>query len=256
MNKRIIQKVLFGLSFFFFMTLAMIAQDTPDPYEIVQRSVDHLTGEYNQGELKMTIVRPSWSREITMKTWANGTDYSLILITGPARDKGTAFLKRDREIWNWQPRIDRIIKLPPSMMMQSWMGSDFTNDDLVRESDMADDYTQKYLGEETVEGRQAHKIELIPKEDAPVVWGKIISWIGKEEYLQLKSEFYDEDGYLVNTMHGKEIREIGGKILPTKLELIPEEDPDNRTVIEYLALNFDEPIPESFFSVQNMKKVR
>jgi outer membrane lipoprotein-sorting protein len=121
---------------------------------------------------------------------------------------------------------------------------------------MADDYQHKLLGKEDVNGREAYKIEMIPNEDAPVVWGKIITWIGTEKYLQLKTEFFDEDGYLVNTMTGKNIREIGGKILPTTLELIPEDEPENKTLIEYVSLNFEDTIPDEFFSVQNMKRVR
>jgi outer membrane lipoprotein-sorting protein len=255
MNMRTIS-FLFGIFGLLFLSFNTLVSQTDDPKEIIQKSIDQLNGEYNQGEIKMIIVRPKWTREITMKTWAKGTEHSLILITDPVRDKGTAFLKRDKEIWNWQPKIDRTIKLPPSMMMQSWMGSDFTNDDLVKESSMADDYQHKLLGKEEVNGREAYKIEMIPNEDAPVVWGKIITWIGTEKYLQLKTEFFDEDGYLVNTMTGKNIREIGGKILPTTLELIPEDEPENKTLIEYVSLNFDDKIPDEFFSVQNMKRVR
>ncbi len=225
--------------------------------EIIKKADERARGiTSSQGEMKMTIVRPNWSREITIKSWSKGTDYSLMLITGPPRDKGTAFLKRDKEIWNWQPSIDRAIKLPPSMMMQSWMGSDFKNDDLVRESSVVVDYTHKLLGSEEIDGREAYKIELIPKEDAPVVWGKVISWIGKEHYLQLKSEFYDEDDYLVSTMLGKEIKMLGGRLLPSKLEMIPADEEGKKTVIEQLSLEFDVPVKTQFFSLQNMKRIR
>lgn len=225
--------------------------------EIVKTADEKARGiTSSRGEMKMTIVRPTWSREVSIKSWTKGRDYSLMLITAPARDKGTAFLKREKEIWNWQPTIDRAIKLPPSMMMQSWMGSDFTNDDLVRESSVVVDYTHKLLGEEVIEGRNCYKIELTPKPEAPVVWGKVISWISKEDYLQLKTEFFDEDGYLVNTMFGKEVKMIGGRLLPTRIEMIPAEEEGKMTVVEQLHIVFDEPIAESFFSLQNMKQVR
>jgi hypothetical protein len=136
-------KLLSSLLIFVLGLASLSAQENLDAKTIIQRSDEKLKGKTNTAELKMTIVRPSWTREMTMKSWSKGTDYSLILVTAPARDKGTAFLKRDKEIWNWQPTIDRTIKLPPSMMMQSWMGSDFTNDDLVRESSMVEDYTHK-----------------------------------------------------------------------------------------------------------------
>lgn len=238
------------------ITFPSIAQNNLTAKEIVKKADDKLRGTSSEAEIKMTIVRPTWQREVTMKSWSLGSDYSLILIAAPARDKGTAFLKRDKEIWNWQPTIDRTIKMPPSMMSQSWMGSDFTNDDLVRESSMVEDYTQKIIGSDKIEGRDTWKIELTPKEDAAVVWGKIITWIDKKDFMQLKTEFYDEDGYLVNTMLGKNIKTLGGKLLPAVLEVIPADKPNQKTRIEYLALQFDQPIKESFFSVQNMKKVK
>lgn len=224
--------------------------------EIVQKVDAKQKGTSTQGEIKMTIVRPTWKREITMKTWGLGNDYSLTLITSPARDKGTAFLKREKEIWNWQPTIDRVIKLPPSMMMQSWMGSDFTNDDLVKQSSIVTDYEHTLLGEEDVDGKPCYKIQLVPKEEAAVVWGKLLSWISKDEFNQLKTEFYDEDDYLVNTMLGKDVKNLGGKMLPAILEVIPAEEPDQKTIVEQLWIKFDEPIKPSFFSVQNLKRLR
>ena len=228
----------------------------PPAKEIIKKADAKLRGETSIATLKMSIVRPSWTREMTMKSWSKGTEYSLILLTAPARDKGTAFLKREKEIWNWQPTIDRTIKLPPSMMMQSWMGSDFTNDDLVRESSIVEDYTHVLMGTEALDGRASYKIEMTPKPDAPVVWGKIIIWIDKEEYMQMKTEFYDEDGYLVNTMLGKAPKDFDGKLLPSRMEIIPADEEGHKTVIEYLNMEFNEPIKEQFFSIQNMKRVK
>ena len=224
--------------------------------EIIQKADQKQRGETSVGELKMTIIRPTWKREMVMKSWSKGSEYMLILVTGPARDKGTAFLKRENEIWNWQPTIDRTIKLPPSMMMQSWMGSDFTNDDLVRESSIVVDYTHQLLGTESIEGRKCYKIELTPKENAPVVWGKVLSWIDTEEFMQMKAEFYDEDGYLVNTMYGKNVKKMDDRLLPSILEVVPADEEGHKTIVEYLDLNFNKPIKESFFSIQNMKRVR
>lgn len=224
--------------------------------EIVKKAENKARGDKAYGEMKMTIMRPTWQREVTMKMWSMGDDYSLVVITEPARDRGAAFLKRKKEIWNWQPSIDRSIKLPPSMMMQSWMGSDFTNDDLVKQSSFNTDFTHKILGEEMVEGRNCYKIELLPKPDAAVVWGKIIVWIDDKEYLELRVEFYDEDGYLINTMYGKNIRMLGGRNLPATLELIPADKPGQKTIIEQLSLDFNVKLNESYFSVQNLKRVK
>lgn len=232
------------------------AANDPTAKEIVQKSDQKMRGESNIATIKMSIIRPSWQRDMTLKSWSKGTEYSLILVTAPARDKGTAFLKREKEIWNWQPTIDRTIKMPPSMMMQSWMGSDFTNDDLVRESSIVTDYEHELLGTGTIEGRACYKIRLTPKPDAPVVWGEIISWISKDNYLQLKSEFYDEDGYLVQTIYGKQIKEMDGRVIPSVLEVVPAEEEGHKTRLEYLSLDFNEPIKPSFFSIQNMKRVK
>lgn len=228
----------------------------PSAKEIIQKMDEKQRGKTSKGEIKMSIIRPKWTREMSIKTYTKGDDYSLMLVTAPARDKGTAFLKRDKEIWNWQPSIDRAIKLPPSMMMQSWMGSDFTNDDLVKQSSIVNDYTHSILGSETIEGRDCYIIQMIPDEDAAVVWGKIKMWVTKDSYLQLKAEFYDEDGYLTNTMLGKKITDFGGTELPAVLEVIPEEEEGHKTIIEQLWIKFDEPMKESFFSVQNMKRIR
>jgi outer membrane lipoprotein-sorting protein len=228
----------------------------PTPVEIIKKVQENANGISNQGEVKMTIIRPTWTREMKIKTWSKGTDFSLILITAPAREKGTAFLKRDKELWNWQPTIDRVIKMPPSMMMQSWMGSDFSNDDMVQQSDPVKDFTHRLLGTEVVEGRECYVVEMIPKEETAVVWGKVLHWVDVKDYLELKTEFYDEDGYLVNTILGKNIKELGGRLLPTRLEVIPEEEEGHKTIVEQVDLKFDVPMKESFFSVQNMKRIR
>ena len=142
------------------------------------------------------------------------------------------------------------------MMMQSWMGTDFTNDDLVKQSSMVVDYTHKLVKDSTIQGFDCHVIELIPKPDAPVVWGKIRIWIDKEEYMQLRTEFYDEDGYLINIMNGMDVKVFDGKKLPSKMEMIPIEKKGHKTIITYNDLKFDIDIEERFFTTQNMKRLR
>jgi outer membrane lipoprotein-sorting protein len=231
------------------------AQET-DPKTIIDKAEKKYKGNTGYGEMTMKIIRPDWSREISLKSWSKGTDLSLILVTAPARDEGTAFLKTRKEIRTWQPTIERVIKLPPSMMGQSWMSSDFTNDDLVKEASFIEDYYQKLLGDEEVEDRLCYKIELTPKEDAAVVWGKVVTWIDKEELIYMKTEYYDEDGYLINTLIASDIGPLGGRTLARKLEMIPADKKGNKTVIIYQYQEFDKPIEDDFFSIQNMKKVR
>ena len=215
-----------------------------------------MRGDQSYAEMTMTIERPRYEREVSMRAWSLGEDYSLILVTAPARDRGTAFLKRRNEIWNYVPNIDRTIKMPPSMMSQSWMGSDFTNDDLVRESSTVDDYEHQILDEEEVDGRQAWLLELIPKPDTPIVWGKVLIWICQEEYIQLKVENYDQRDELANTMILDNIRELGGRTLPTRMVLTPADRPDQRTILTYQELDFSIDLDESFFTQQNMQRIR
>lgn len=246
-------KFIFVLSTIFFWGNLLSAQDAK---EIVRKSHERMRGNTSTSSITMKIVRPKWERTISMKSWSKGDDFSMILITAPARDQGAAFLKRDKEVWNWQPSINRNIKLPPSMMSQSWMGSDFSNDDLVRQASIVEDYTHKIIGSEKIQERDCYKIQLIPKPNAPVVWGKVLLWISKTDYLQLKTEMYDEDSYLVNTMLGSQIKTMGGRIIPTYMEMIPAGKQGHKTVLIYNALSFDQPIADDFFSVQNMTKVK
>ncbi len=224
--------------------------------EIVQKSIDKLNGESNQGTMKMTVVRPSWSREVTMESWSMTDEYYLILITAPVKDKGQTFLKRHTDMWNWMPSISKMIKIPPSMMSQSWMGSDFTNDDLVKMNSYVNQYTHKIIGEEEVEGMNCYMIELIPKPDAAVVWGKVICWISKEEFYQLRLEFFDEDMYLVNKQESSDIKQFSDRKLPSRMVMTPVDEPGNQTIIEIIESDFNIDIKESFFSQQNMKKIR
>lgn len=224
--------------------------------EIVKKANDKVNGESSQGTMKMTIVRPDWSREVTMKSWSKGLDFYLIYITAPARDLGQVFMKRYNDMWNWMPTINRMIKLPPSMMSQSWMGSDFTNDDLVRMNSIVDDYDHSILGTETVEGYECYKIQLIPHEDAAVVWGKVHLWVSKDDYYELRAEYFDEDGELINIMTAYDIRQMGDRKLPAIITMVPADKPGNKTIMEMIDVKFNVPIAEEFFSQQNMKNVR
>jgi hypothetical protein len=226
-----------------------------DALDIIKKADAKSRGDYSQQEMRMTIVRPDWTRSITMKSWSKGTEYALILITDPAREKGQVFLKREKEMWNWVPSIERTIKIPPSMMMQSWMGSDFTNDDLVKESSIVVDYIHTLIGSEPYSGVDCWKIQLLPKPDAPVVWGKLVVWIDGN-YNQRKVEYYDEDEVLVNTMLLSEIRRMNDREIPTRMEMIPADEKSRKTMVEVLNAVYNKPIPDSYFSLQNIRVVR
>ena len=225
--------------------------------DIVRKADEKFNGEKSSySVMSMTIIRPEWKRTIEFKNWSLGRDFALALITAPAKETGQAFLKRGSEMWSWNPSISRLIKLPPSMMSQGWMGSDYTNDDILRESSVVNDYTHEIIGEESIGGRLCYKIKMTAREDASIVWGKQIRWIDKKDFLVLKAELYDEDGYLVRTETGSDIKTMDGRTITAKIELAPEEEPENKTLIEIMEIKFNIPVEESFFSQQNMKRVR
>jgi outer membrane lipoprotein-sorting protein len=225
--------------------------------DIVKKADEKFNGEKSSiMTMSMTIIRPTWQRTVEFKNWSLGRSYALTLITAPAKDIGQTFLKRGTEMWSWNPAISRLIKLPPSMMSQGWMGSDYTNDDVLKESSVVNDYTHEIIGEESVEGRLCYKIKMTAKETAAVVWGKQIRWIDKKDLLILRTELYDQDGSLVRTEIGSEIKLVDGREIPTRLELLPKEEPGNKTVVNIKDIKFNVQIMESFFSQQNMKNIR
>ena len=231
-----------------------MAQETPR--DIIRKMEDNMRGDASYQEMTMQTVRPRYTREFTLKAWSLGDDYSLIFVTAPARDKGTAFLKRGNEMWNYVPNIDRTVKMPPSMMSQSWMGSDFSNDDLVRGVSTVDDYTHSLLRTEEMDGHQCYVIEMVPKPEAPVVFEKVVYWISKKHYLPVKLENYDELGDLVSTINFKEIKNLGGRNIPTVIEMIPEGKRGQKTVLTTHKADYSVSLNQNFFSIQNLTNIR
>lgn len=244
---------LFTTLFSFFIAGQLAAQNAKD---IVRKSDELIRSKSSYSEISMKIIKPDWSREMRMKVWAIEPDYALVLITAPARDKGSVTLKRQKEVWNYIPAVRRVIKIPPSMMLQGWMGSDFTNDDLVRQSSIVTDYNQKIVGSEKIAGYDCYKIEMIPRPEAGVVWGKVLLWISKKGFMQMQAEYYDEDDVLIKSMTGSDVRKLGGRTFPTHWEMAPRDKPGQKTIMEYHAIEFNKKLNSRFFSQQNMKHVR
>ncbi len=225
--------------------------------EIMEEAEDQWQGEESSiSRMTMKILRPTWTRTVKMKNWIKGRDYSLTLITAPANERGQTFLKRQDDMWHWMPSISRLIKLPPSMMSQGWMGSDYTNDDILKESSIVVDYHHTLKGEEEVNGYDCYEIKLVPKEGAAIVWGKVLKWISKKHYMQMKSEYYDEDGELIRTELASDVKLMDKRHIPTHIEVIPEDEEGKKTVLELDEIKFNRSIPDRFFSQQNMKRVR
>lgn len=224
--------------------------------EVVKKADDNVRGKTSQAEMIIRTVRPGWQREMAVKTWSIGDQYAMILVKSPVKDKGVAFLKRKKEVWNWVPVLERSIKLPPSMMTQSWMGTDFTNDDLVKESSIVEDYDHAFLGDTLIGNRDCHIIRMIPKPDAAIVWGKIILCIDKKDFVEVHSRFYDEEGELINIMNAYEIKMMDGRLIPTHLEMIPVDKKGHKTVLIYASIAYNKPLSESFFTLQQMKNLK
>ncbi|BDU37466.1 outer membrane lipoprotein-sorting protein [Vibrio nigripulchritudo] len=224
--------------------------------EIIERSDQQMRGESSYTVSTMNIIRPDWTRSMSMKSWSKGQDLSLVLVTAPAKDKGTSSLKRYREMWNWLPGIERVIKIAPSMLGQSWMGSDFTNDDLINQSSIVVDYTHELLGSETFDRADMWLIEATAKPDAPVVWSKVKLWISQKTFLQRKVEFYDEFDELVNTLSTYEVKELGGRMVSTRMEMVPADKPGQKTEMITHDAQFDFEIESDFFSQSQMKALR
>ncbi len=237
----------------FIFEKSLFAQNAAD---IIKKADSKMQGESSQIEMEMKLIRPAWERTISFKSWMKSRDFGMTLITAPVKESGQSFLKMKTEMWNWNPTIARMIKLPPSMMSQGWMGSDFTNDDMLKESSIVVDYNYKFLGTEKISGYDCNKIELMPKENAAVVWGKIIMWVSKEEYFEMKIEYFDEDMKLVKTHMASEIKQMDDRKIPTKFEIIPVDKKGQKTIVTMKNIKFNIKIPDTFFSQQNMKNLR
>lgn len=245
-------------SIFFFVILSFFSGSAlaESAFDIVDKSDKQMRGDSSYTVATMNIIRPDWTRSMSMKSWTKGKDLSLVLVTAPAKDKGSASLKRQREMWNWIPGIERIIKIAPSMLSQSWMGSDFTNDDLINQSSIVVDYDHVLVQEERFDGELTYVIDAVAKPDAPVVWSKVRLWISKETYLQRKVAFYDEFNELVNLMQTYDIKALGGRMIATRMEMIPAEKEGHKTEMITHEAQFDFEIGDDFFSQSQMKSLR
>jgi outer membrane lipoprotein-sorting protein len=223
--------------------------------EIIEKTDEKMRGSTSQATLLIRTVRPTWNREMRVKTWEKGRVYSMIYVESPQKDKGIVFLKRKNEVWNWMPSIEKIIKLPPSMMSQSWMGTDFSNDDLVKESSIVNDYTHEFSGDTVISNRNCYLITLTPKAEAAVVWGRLVVAIDKKDLVELHVRFYDEDGVLISTMNAYDVKVMDGRLIPTRMEMIPADKKGQRTEMIYERIVFNKPIADGFFTTEQMKSV-
>ncbi len=221
--------------------------------EKLVRHIDQLyRSESSYSELEMEIVTPNWQRTLAMQGWSMGTDKTFIRITSPKKEKGVATLRIENEMWNFLPKTNKVIKIPPSMMMSSWMGSDFTNDDLVKEFSLFEDFTYELMKVEDGSDSLVY-INCIPHEDLPVVWGNIVTAVAKKDSMPVWQKYYSEEGKLMRVLSYSNVKEFDGRTIPATMEMIPTTKEGHKTVIRYLKLEFNRKVDEKIFSLRNLR---
>ena len=231
------------------------ADTTPDAKGIVRAAVDHWRGLSSYSEMSMLIHRPDWERSMTMQAWTKGDEKSLVRVIEPKKDRGNGTLTDDNDMWTFSPKVNRVIKIPSSMMGQSWMGSDFSNKDVARADDIIDQYDHTLLGTEVVEGVTVYEIQAIPHEQAAVVWGREELRI-RDDYVVLEHRFYDQDGELVKALKTLEIEEMSGRTIASRQRMVKEDEPEEWTEIEVLSVEYEIDIRDSVFTLSNLRNPR
>jgi outer membrane lipoprotein-sorting protein len=242
------------------LAVLTLSTQAAEPDSLTQADIDRIIREVDQlyrsqssySQLEMEIVTPHWQRTLTMKAWTQGTDKTFIRITAPDKEKGVATLRIKNEMWNYLPKTNKVIKIPPSMMMSSWMGSDFTNDDLVKEFSLFKDFSYQWIpsppgSEDTI------FIRCIPRPDLPVVWGSIETAVRKKDHIPAWQKYYDEKGKLMRTLSYSQVRRFGDRTIPATMEMIPQNKEGHKTVIRYLEIEFDRKIGDEVFSLRNLR---
>lgn len=228
-----------------------------DVKSLVDKANKALRGDSSRGNLTMTIETPEWSRSLDVEGWNKGRAMAFIVIRKPAKDRGETTLRRKNEMWLWLPKVERVIKIPPTMMHSAWQGSDFTYEDIVKADSIVKDYTHKLLSTKHEDGRTVYRIECLPKPDAPVVWGKIITDVAlydDQSVVPLLEQDYSERGELIRTITLSDVKILGGRRVPSKLVCVPAQKPGQKTTLVYHDLQFDLPLKDDFFSYQRLQR--
>ncbi len=231
--------------------------DTPPPAatDIIRAAMEVWRGESSDGEMTMTIHRPDWERSMTIHSRTKGLDKSFLIVKAPKKDAGNATLLLDNDMWSYSPRIKRVIKIPSSMMAQSWMGSDLSNRDITKDTDVIDEYDHTLIGTREQDGHTIYQIRSIPHEDAPVVWGKEIYSI-RDDFLMLQQEFWDQDNQLVKTIRTLEHQIINGRPVGTRMRVQDQNKPDEWTELTVDNIQFDVDIDDNVFTVGQLRSAR
>ena len=226
-----------------------------DATQIVRDAIDHWRGLSSHGEMTMTIHRPDWERTMSMESWSEGEKLSLVRVTAPRKDRGNGTLIDDNKMWTFSPKVNRVIKVPSSMMNQSWMGSDFSNKDISRTDDIVLQYDHTLLSETEQDGVTVYEIQSIPHEDAAVVWGREVLTI-RSDNVMLEQRFYDQDDVLVKTLTTLEVKDMGGRAVAAQQRMAKEDSPDEWTEIVTDFVEFDVELGNNVFTLSNLRNPR
>jgi len=250
------RSLILGLMTFALATGAIPARaETPKtPKEILDFLDDLYRADSSHGKMSMKVVTANWSRELTLEQWTKGKKLSLVRILAPQKEKGSATLRADLDVWNFLPKVDRVVKISSSMMSGSWMGSHYTNDDLVKQSRFADDFTYVVSFQGKRDGHEIVELTMTPKPDAAVVWGKIVASCRTADIMPVKVDYFDEDLKLARTMSFSDYKKIGGRLIPAVNRMTPMDKPGEYTEMHYQEFDFNVPIEDSFFSLRNLQK--
>ena len=246
------KKILIVISIFIF--IANSKADNISPEKILNNVDDLYRSNASHGILTLSVTTVNWQRTLTLEQWTKDKDKSLIKVLKPKKEKGLATLRVDKNVWNYMPKVKRVVKIPSSMMSSSWMGSHFSNDDLVRESRMADDYLFSITFEGIREGNEIIEITCIPYNDAAVVWGKVEVIVYRNNYIPLRMIYYDEDLLLSRTLEFENIQMMDGKMIPTQMNMIPADEPDESTKVKWEEIQFSVSIDNDFFSLRKLQQ--
>ena len=234
---------------------AFASDDCCDATQIVRDAVDHWRGLSSYTEMTMVIHRPDWERSMTMRAWTKGNDQSLVRVVEPKKDRGNGTLTDEDSMWTFSPKVNRVIKIPSSMMGQSWMGSDFSNKDVARADDIIDQYDHSILNQEEIDGVAVYEIESIPHEDAAVVWGREVLTI-RDDHVVLEHSFYDQDGELVKKLVSLEIGEMGGRTIAKRQRMAKTDKPEEWTEISVLDVEYEIDLKDSLFTLSSLRNPR
>jgi len=234
---------------------ASAAAEERDATSIVRDAINHWRGLSSDGVMTMVIHRPDWERSMTMRAWTKGDDRSLVRVLEPKKDSGNGTLTDDNSMWSYSPKVNRVIKIPSSMMGQSWMGSDFSNKDIARADDIVKQYDHSILSFEEADSVTTYEVESIPHEDAAVVWGREVLKI-RSDHVLTEHRFFDQDGELVKTLTSLDIGEMGGRTIALRQRMSKEASPDEWTEIQVVSVDYDIELSDSLFTLSNLRNPR